>query len=75
MVIKNGKMELEEFGTEEEEESREETHLWKYETTMKKRLEQQQDLAAFCHFYYPNKEKLVINALIASLSISDNNAT
>lgn len=32
----------------------------------------QLDLEAYCYFYYPNREHLVVNALLKSLSIQDN---
>ena len=32
----------------------------------------QQDLEAYCYFYYPNREHLLINALLKGLSIQDN---
>ena len=43
----------------------------------KKELEQAQllaegDIEAYCYFYYPNREHLVINALLKGLSIQDN---
>ena len=30
------------------------------------------DIDAFCYFYYPNREHLVVNALLKGLAIIDN---
>ena len=35
-------------------------------------LLEQHDLEAYCYFYYPNREHLVINAILKGLSIQDN---
>lgn len=49
----------------------EKPQFWKDEREKMEMLAQH-DLEAYCYFYYPNREHLLINALIKGLSIQDN---
>ena len=68
-VIKFGKMTVED--AQDPKYANEKPEFWIVEQE-KMQLVAQLDLEAYCYFYYPNREHLVINALTKGLSISDN---
>ena len=68
-VIRHGKMIVEDAQDPKYSAAKPEFYR---EEQAKLQLLQQNDLEAYCHFYYPNREHLVINALLKGLAIQDN---
>ena len=65
-LIKFGKMIVED--SQDAKFTVEKPQFWKEERE-KMQLLEQEDLEAYCYFYYPNREHLLINSLIKGLSI------
>mmetsp|Transcript_28988 Transcript_28988/g.35941 ORF Transcript_28988/g.35941 Transcript_28988/m.35941 type:complete len:240 (+) Transcript_28988:330-1049(+) len=68
-LIKFGKMIVED--SQDPKYASEKPQFWKDERE-KMDLLAQGDVEAYCYFYYPNREHLMINAIVKGLSIQDN---
>ena len=69
MVIRNGTMTIEDFNQNIEGLQPE----WAvHEKELLLSLRKDKDKNAFFYFYYPNKENLVVNALLSGLDIREN---
>ena len=68
-VIRHGKMIVED--AQDPKYANNKPEFYKEEQA-KMQLLAQHDLEAYCHFYFPNREHLMVNALLKGLSIQDN---